>query len=130
MDVGIFGARGTQWGDIDRWWFRMFDIPVRSTIIFTQVHFQSTNRYALLATNYLAIFTGLLLFVPSVIILIFARLLQGVSLGLYMAIVPLYIREISPLTYAGTVGVLFQFFMAFGSVFCYLFAFLMGTVLD
>jgi hypothetical protein len=47
-----------------------------------------------------------------------------------MAIVPLYIREISPLTYAGTVGVLFQFFMAFGSVFCYLFAFLMGTVLD
>lgn len=31
--------------------------------------------------------------------------------------------------YAGTVGVLFQFFMAFGTVFCYLFAFVMGRVL-
>ncbi len=58
------------------------------------------------------------------------RLIQGTCIGLYCTIVPMYIRELSPLHLAGTFGVLFQFFMALGTVFCFILSYLLKIITE
>lgn len=58
------------------------------------------------------------------------RLIQGICIGLYCTIVPMYIRELSPLHLTGTFGVLFQFFMALGTVFCFILSYLLKIITE
>jgi MFS family permease len=58
------------------------------------------------------------------------RLIQGTCIGLYCTIVPMLIRELSPLQMAGTFGVLFQFFMGLGTFFCYLLGYLLKILTE
>lgn len=84
----------------------------------------------MLITGYIAFISGSILFVPNQVVLIIMRLIQGTCIGLYCTIVPMYIREISPLHLAGTFGVLFQFFMALGSVFCFILSYLLKIITE
>ena len=58
------------------------------------------------------------------------RIIQGVCIGLYSSIVPMYIKEMSPINLAGTFGAFVQVFMAIGTFFAFFFTYLMSLILD
>lgn len=58
---------------------------------------------------------------PNLYLFFVARLIQGLCVGLYSAVVPLFIKEYSPNEISGTMGALNQTFVAFGVFFAYSF---------
>lgn len=47
--------------------------------------------------NLFAFIVGLVLQIPNIVALFVCRALQGVFIGAYMAIIPIYINEICPI---------------------------------
>ena len=62
--------------------------------------------------------TGILQ-VPNVYVLLIFRLLQGVLSGMYLALVPIYIHEISPKEIVGLLGCLTQLCVGLGVLVSY-----------
>jgi SP family arabinose:H+ symporter-like MFS transporter len=57
--------------------------------------------------------------------LLFIRIIQGICVGFYSAIIPVIIKEISPNEISGTLGALNQLFIAFGVFFSFFFKFIL-----
>jgi MFS family permease len=58
---------------------------------------------------------------PNLYLFFAARFFQGACIGLYSAIIPLLIKEYSPVEISGTFGALNQTFIAFGVFFAFAF---------
>lgn len=54
--------------------------------------------------------------IPVFATLIIGRIIQGLCVGLYSAIVPLFINELSPIEVSGKLGALNQLLIVFGIV--------------
>ena len=72
------------------------------------------NRHCFLLINaiYIVVIFGLM--VKNLYSLIFFRLIQGSFTGVFSSLVPLYIKEFSPLELNGKMGTLFQMLTVFG----------------
>ena len=80
-----------------------------------------TRRNFLVFVNCIALFINLLIQVTNIWVLLFCRLVTGILVGLYMGIVPLYIKEITPRQVSGTFGAFTQMQHLFGNVVSYFF---------
>ncbi len=69
--------------------------------------------------NVLAIIVEGLLQINNLIALLVCRILQGICVGLYMSIVPIYINELAPRQIIGSFGVATQLFVLVGVVVSY-----------
>lgn len=59
------------------------------------IHVFSRRKFVLLI-NLIALIAGCVLYINNIIVLICMRIIQGICVGLYTSIVPMYITEISP----------------------------------
>lgn len=57
--------------------------------------------------------------IPNVYVLLGCRIFQGIFIGNYMAIVPIYINELAPKQIVGSFGVLTQLFVVIALVISY-----------
>lgn len=85
-------------------------------------------RHSILITNYIAISTGIFIFIPIWQVLLFFRISQGICIGVYSSIIPLYLREISPIHLSGTLCSFNQVLLAFGSFFGFFFTFILSSI--
>jgi MFS family permease len=77
-------------------------------------------RKFVLVINLLAIIVEAALQVPNIWVLLVCRILQGVFVGHYMAIVPIYISDLSPRQIVGSFGVFTNLFVVVAIVLCFL----------
>ena len=68
---------------------------------------------------FVIITTGLLQ-IPNIGVLLALRIIQGVIVGIFMAIVPLYMNELVPMDLHGSEGVISQVLIVFGYVINYI----------
>jgi hypothetical protein len=74
----------------------------------------------MMITDLIGIISCLLQAIPMIPTTILARLLAGVVTGLNSAIVPLYIKETSPIEITGLTGSMNQTLINFGTLFSYI----------
>lgn len=55
-----------------------------------------SRRKLILLINLVAIIAGCLLYINNFVLLLILRIIQGICVGLYTSVVPLYTTEISP----------------------------------
>ena len=60
------------------------------------IHVFSRRKFVLLI-NVVAIVVGCLLYINNFILLLILRIIQGICVGMYTSIIPLYTTEISPI---------------------------------
>ena len=68
----------------------------------------------------LALFVGGIIQIPNVYVLLIFRIMQGVLSGMFLALVPIYIHEISPKEIVGSFGAFTQWNIGFGCLLSYL----------
>jgi MFS family permease len=62
---------------------------------------------------------GGLLFIRNVFTLMIFRVIQGMCVGVFSALAPLVVKEISPIEISGTLGTAVQLNISFGVLFAY-----------
>lgn len=72
------------------------------------------RKKTMILTDIIALIGTILSLLPSPILLLIGRLVQGYSVGANSGIVPLYISEIAPVEAGGAMGTLNQFSITFG----------------
>lgn len=81
------------------------------------------RRTCLLIANIIVIISWFIRMIREIIILIIARFIYGLGVGIISVIVPLFIIEISPIKVKGSYGVLCQLGISSGIIIAYLFGF-------
>ncbi len=81
------------------------------------------RRKSLIITDVLTIISCIPLLISNTVLIFIGRLLYGVVVGLNSALVPLYIKEISPVQIAGTTGAVAMFVLNGGTLFAFLLGF-------
>jgi MFS family permease len=74
-------------------------------------------RKCLLYLDFCSIFVGILLYIPNFYSFLACRVVQGGCAGAFSSIVPLIIKEISPLEISGMMGNFPQMGLGFGVFF-------------
>ena len=92
------------------------------------IHLFSRRNFILLI-NACGIVAGSLLYITHVESFIIMRLIQGACIGLYTAIIPIVIAEISPLKISGSTGAFTQIFCSVGTTMAYLFYYILSVAL-
>lgn len=67
----------------------------------------------------MAFIVGIVLQIPNIWVLFVGRVFQGIFIGNYMAIIPVYFNQLVPMALKGSLGVFTQLFAIIGKVFCY-----------
>lgn len=80
----------------------------------------------MLFINFLAIVAGGVIFINHMVVFIIMRLIQGICVGMYTSIVPLYINEISPVEIESSTTPFTQIFCSCGATVAYLFYFILN----
>ena len=70
---------------------------------FTEVTLQLLRNNIHL-TNFVTFLVGFLVYIPNFYSLIFFRILQGVCVGVYCALIPMTVREFAPTPLSGRLG--------------------------
>lgn len=69
--------------------------------------------------NVLGIIAACIIQINNIYVLLVSRIIQGFVVGNNMAIIPIYIHELTPKDILGSFGVATQFYVVFAVVFCY-----------
>ena len=77
-------------------------------------------RSFLLISFLLTLVVGGLILIPNAYVLFVCRLIQGILGGFYLTIIPLYVREITPVEIYGSLGAINQCMAASGCFMGYL----------
>ena len=85
-----------------------------------------SRRHFLLVINITALIAGGLLYIHHQASFIIMRIIQGACIGMYTAIIPMYISEISPIEISGTTGAFTQIFCSIGTTSAYLFYYILS----
>lgn len=70
--------------------------------------------------DFVALIVGVVIQYPNLYVLLVCRIFQGVLVGNFMALVPIYINEICPKDIVGSFGVFTQLFVIVAVVLCYI----------
>lgn len=70
--------------------------------------------------NFVALAIGVVIQYPNLYVLLVCRILQGILIGNFMALVPIYINELCPKEVVGSFGVFTQLFVVIAVVLCYI----------
>ena len=81
------------------------------------------RRNSLIITDILTIISCIPLLISNTILIFIGRFLYGITAGLNSAIVPLYVREMSPAKISGKTGAIAMFLLGFGTLIAYIFGF-------
>jgi MFS family permease len=74
------------------------------------------RRNSIVLTAILSLVGGVMVLIPNFFMLLIGRVIQGLCVGLYSAIVPLFINEFAPLEISGRLGALNQLLIVSGIV--------------
>ncbi len=88
-----------------------------------------SRRKFVLLINAVAIVAGCLLYINNFILLLILRIIQGICVGLYTSIIPLYTTEISPREIQSSTSPFTQIFCSSGTTIAYLFYFILNTAM-
>jgi MFS family permease len=86
-----------------------------------------SRRHYILVINAMALIAGALLYIQYTASFIIMRLIQGACIGMYTAIVPMTISEISPIEISGSTGAFTQIFCSIGTTSAYLFYYILSV---
>ena len=73
---------------------------------------------------------GGLLFIPNVFTFMIFRVIQGMCVGIFSALAPLVVKEISPVEISGTLGTIVQLSISFGVLFAYVLNYSLKKIMD
>lgn len=76
--------------------------------------------------NAIALLIAGVIQINNLYVLLACRFVQGFVIGNYMGVIPLYVKEVTPVPLRGMFGAMSQFFYIGGVVICYLF----GLIFD
>lgn len=85
-----------------------------------------SRRNFILVINVTALIAGSLLYITEMESFIIMRIIQGACIGMYTAIIPMTISEISPIEISGTTGAFTQIFCSIGTTSAYLFYYILS----
>jgi len=86
------------------------------------------RRTSLMLTDIFSIVSIFFIYFPGIFSLIFSRLLSGICLGFNSVIVPIFIKEFSPMEISGTTGSFHSVLGSAGVMLSFIFGFLMPYV--
>ena len=87
-----------------------------------------SRRKSILFTNIIASIAGFFIYVPNFYTLMTFRLIQGACVGIFSAIPPIIIKELSPIEVSGTVGTLVQLNITVGILIGYLLTYILKKI--
>jgi MFS family permease len=90
------------------------------------IHVFSRRNYILFINTW-ALTAGSLLYVTKMPCFIIMRIIQGACIGIYTAIIPMTISEISPIEISGSTGAFTQIFCSIGTTSAYLFYYILSV---
>ena len=85
------------------------------------------RRRAIILLSVLLVAASLIWLVFNFYCLFFGRLLQGIIVGCFTTVAPIYISEVAPKSISGSLGMANQFMGATGTTVAFLFAFIVPT---
>lgn len=81
-----------------------------------KVHMFSMFRHSVIATAFVSLVGTILTLIATFPTLIIGRVLQGICIGIYTSVIPVFINEISPLELTGALGTLSSIFITTGII--------------